>query len=280
MERLKVLLFLVFVCKSSAILAHDYGAYKVGTPYQIEQTTHTPEAVTSLKQQGVASWYGKDFDGKPTANGATFRSNLRMVAHKTLPMPSAVVVRNLENGKQTLGIVSDRGPFSNTEERVVDVSKQVAEDLGFVEQGRARVEIEYLPELSNKLKNNEDVNIDEYLQRYKIDTNLKPSVLQTEIDINQEFADARNIGKTSFVKDYTKAFYVQVGVFEVLQNAQGLYKKLSTDVPKMQLRSETHNIKNYYIVRSGPFESIEMAEKHRKEIEKSCNDCRAMIVII
>jgi rare lipoprotein A len=280
MMRLTVL-FLVLLFRTHSVFAHSYGVYKVGTPYKVDGTQYKPKEVSQYRSQGIASWYGKDFDGKNTANGAIFNSRLRTAAHTTLPMPSAVIIRNLDNGLQTIAVVNDRGPFSHTEDRIIDVSKKVAEDLGFIDQGRANVEIEYIPDLSQKLKNNEDINVDDYLKKYRIkDKNTTPAIVTNNIDINQEFADAKKIGKSIFINDYVKNFYVQVGVFQQLPNAQGLYKKLSNNAPKMQIRSETQDVKNYYVVRSGPFNKMEEAQASKKVIDTHCQDCHAMIIII
>lgn len=273
--------FLLCILWVSSSLAHSYGVYKVGTPYEVSGKKYKPKEVSQYRLQGIASWYGKDFDGKNTANDAKFNSSLRTAAHTTLPMPSAVIIRNLDNGLQTLAVINDRGPFSHTEDRIIDVSKKVAEDLDFIDQGRANVEIEYIPDLSQKLKNNEDINIDEYVKRYRTkDKKTSPAIVTNNIDINQEFTDAKKIGKSVFVNDYVKNFYVQAGVFQQLSNAQGLYKKLSGTTPKMQIRSETQGVKNYYVVRSGPFNTIEEAQASKRIIDQYCTDCHAMIIII
>lgn len=262
-------------------LAHEYGAYKVGNPYEVSGKKFKPKEVSQYRSQGIASWYGKDFDGKKTANGAVFNSNLHTVAHPTLPMPSAIIVRNLSNGLQTVAVVNDRGPFSHTEDRIIDVSKKIAEDLNFITEGRTNVEIEYLPDLSKKLKNGEDIDMDFYLKQYQVaDKNTAPATIANDIDINQEFEEAKKIGRSAFVKDYARNYYVQAGVFSNLTNAQNLYKKLSDNVLKIQLRSETKDDQTYYVVRSGPFENTQEAQSSKQSIDNHCNSCRAMIIMI
>ena len=266
---------------SHQVFAHSYGPYKIGKPYKTSAgKSFTPQEVATLKQKGIASWYGKDFDGKMTANGGIFNSNLLTAAHRTLPMPSAVLITNITNGKMAVVVVNDRGPFSDTESRLIDVSRQAAKNLGFLEHGRANVEVEYIPSLSQKLKDGQDITqseIDDIIDSKKI----QPAQMVQSINIASEFLDGKSIGKTVFNDSKDGQFlYVQAGVFEVLSNAQELYKHLVENIPSVQIRSEKRNAKDFYVVRSGPFENQQMAEMSRSQIENLCKDCNPMIVVI
>ncbi|MCB1175616.1 MAG: septal ring lytic transglycosylase RlpA family protein, partial [Leptospiraceae bacterium] len=88
---------------------------------------------------GVASWYGRDFDGRPTASGDIFDSSKLTAAHKTLPLGSIALVRNLENNKEILVTINDRGPYVG--DRVLDISEYGAELLGYKDQGLTPVQI-------------------------------------------------------------------------------------------------------------------------------------------
>ncbi len=124
--------------------------YKVGNAYNINGVWYYPAEVEGYAEEGIASWYGADFHNKVTANGDTYDMEALTAAHRTLPMPSAVEVRNLDNGRTLTLRVNDRGPFVN--DRIIDVSRRAAELLGFEVQGTARVRIRYLEEPSRKLK--------------------------------------------------------------------------------------------------------------------------------
>ena len=93
-------------------------------------------------QTGKASWYGKDFHGKPTASGTAYNMYERTAAHKTLPLGTYVQVRNLENGRQTVVRINDRGPFIKG--RIIDLSYSAARDIGLIGPGVAKVRIEAL----------------------------------------------------------------------------------------------------------------------------------------
>ncbi|MGV6818961.1 MAG: septal ring lytic transglycosylase RlpA family protein [Parvularcula sp.] len=115
---------------------------KIGNPYKIGGRVYVPHADPNYAEVGEASWYGPKFHGKLTANGELFDENRLTAAHRTLPLPSLVRVRNLENGRTAVLRVNDRGPFAN--DRIIDLSKAAAERLGTKEQGVARVQVEYL----------------------------------------------------------------------------------------------------------------------------------------
>ena len=91
-------------------------------------------------EQGFASWYGNKFHGRQTSNGEVYNMYGMTAAHKNLPIPSYVKVTNLENNRQIVVRVNDRGPFH--EGRVIDLSYAGASKLGFLDRGTARVKVE------------------------------------------------------------------------------------------------------------------------------------------
>ena len=122
--------------------AASAGRYKVGAPYQTQGVWYVPAEQPNYDEQGLASWYGDAFDGKPTANGETFAMQGVSAAHATLPMPSLVEVTNLENGRSLVVRLNDRGPFHPG--RIIDLSRGGAERLGFLAKGTARVRVRYV----------------------------------------------------------------------------------------------------------------------------------------
>jgi rare lipoprotein A len=93
-------------------------------------------------QLGVASWYGKFFEGRATASGVPFNPNQLTCAHRTLPLGSVLRVTNLQNNKSVIVTVNDRGPVPET--RVIDLSRAAAVALGFSDQGLAPVKVELI----------------------------------------------------------------------------------------------------------------------------------------
>lgn len=116
--------------------------YKVGKPYQIDGVWYYPRADWNYDETGIASWYGDEFHGRPTANGETFDMNQVSAAHKTLQLPVDARVTNLENGRSIVVRINDRGPFVNN--RIIDLSRRSAQLLGFERQGTAKVRVQVL----------------------------------------------------------------------------------------------------------------------------------------
>lgn len=110
-------------------------------PYRVFDRQYVPMTERqSFRQSGVASWYGKQFQGKPTAIGEPYDMYAMTGAHPTLPLPSYVRVKNLENDRTVVVRINDRGPFSNG--RIIDLSFAAAAKLGYVEKGTTLVSIE------------------------------------------------------------------------------------------------------------------------------------------
>lgn len=97
---------------------------------------------SGYKTRGIASWYGTKFHKKRTSSGETYNMYAMTAAHKTLPLPTYVRVKNLANGRETVVKVNDRGPFHS--DRIIDLSYAAAAKLGVFPRGTAPVEIEAL----------------------------------------------------------------------------------------------------------------------------------------
>ena len=90
-------------------------------------------------ERGVASWYGKKFHGRPTASRERYNMYAMTAAHRTLPLPTYVRVRNLQNSKSIVVRVNDRGPFVHN--RIIDLSYAAALKLDMIRNGTSLVEI-------------------------------------------------------------------------------------------------------------------------------------------
>jgi rare lipoprotein A len=119
----------------------DLGA---GADVSEERPAPRPRIRRSVRkgQVGVASFYGGEFNGRPTANGETFDERKLTAAHRTLRLGTQVRVTNLENRKSVVVTVNDRGPYVGG--RVIDLSRRAAHVLDFVDDGTARVRVQPL----------------------------------------------------------------------------------------------------------------------------------------
>ncbi len=116
--------------------------FKVGEPYLVGGRWYYPKFVTAYDATGIASWYGTSYDGHRTANGEIYDVDALTAAHPTLQLPSLVRVTNLDNGRSLVLRVNDRGPFVGN--RLIDLSRAAARELGFEDRGLARVHVQYL----------------------------------------------------------------------------------------------------------------------------------------
>ncbi len=103
--------------------------------------TYTPQTGHSAySAEGLASWYGRRFQGKKTASGELYDMYAMTAAHPTLPIPSYARVTSLGNGKTVVVRINDRGPFHS--DRIIDLSYTAAHKLGFLGHGSTRVRVE------------------------------------------------------------------------------------------------------------------------------------------
>ncbi len=101
-----------------------------------------PEPAITAIAGGNASYYGRKFHGRRTASGEAFDMRAMTAAHRTLPFGTLVQVTNPRNGKSVTVRINDRGPFHGN--RVIDVSRAAAEQLGLIQRGHGRVELALL----------------------------------------------------------------------------------------------------------------------------------------
>jgi len=115
----------------------NYGngpVYEVnGKLYNVLDTSY------GYRERGVASWYGTKFHGRPTSSREPYDMHEMTAAHKTLPLPTYVRVRNLSNNRSIVVRVNDRGPF--VDNRIIDLSYAAAVKLDMIRDGTSLVEV-------------------------------------------------------------------------------------------------------------------------------------------
>ena len=263
-------IFLLVGCSETTFLINsakrigswgDDPIYKVGNPYKINGQWYYPAVDYQYDEIGIASWYGPGFHGKTTANGEIFDQNKISAAHKTLPMPSVVKVTNLENGIVLNEVrVNDRGPFARN--RIIDLSKKAAEELGFIKNGVAKVRVEILEDESRKFvtADTKGVMVAESAEITKINKkNLLPDLPGKNKDKQDTITkDSQN----SILND--KELLIQVGAFTDHRNAKSLIQKLTEF--KAYINRVFINNKYLYRVRIGPIKDLERANHMKKKL--------------
>ena len=120
-------------------------------PYVVKGERYYPiPDAEGFVQTGKASWYGKKFHGRPTANGEIYDMYKKSAAHKTLPLGTYVKVLKLSDRRETIVRINDRGPF--VKGRIIDLSYAAAKEIGLVGPGVSRVKIVALGRQVAKLK--------------------------------------------------------------------------------------------------------------------------------
>jgi rare lipoprotein A len=114
--------------------------YGNGPEYEVfGQAYQVMDSSSGYKERGVASWYGKKFHGRLTSNREPYDMYAMTAAHKTLPLPTYVKVRNLRNDRSIIVRVNDRGPFVHN--RIIDLSYAAALKLDMIRDGTSLVEV-------------------------------------------------------------------------------------------------------------------------------------------
>ena len=178
------------------------------------------DSARGYDQQGKASWYGPGFHGKLTSTRETYDMYAMTAAHKSLPLPCYVEVTNLQNGRQIVVRVNDRGPF--VEGRIIDLSYVAAQKLDMIEAGTAPVRVRALTTPTQQVLNYEKLpDGDPGLARgaLHVEQNTAPQVT---------VSTDRNIIETPAVyQNHAASYYLQMGAFSEADNAYALQARLS-----------------------------------------------------
>jgi len=199
---------------------------KTGAPYVIKGITYYPlENVSGdYTETGVSSWYGKDFHGKKTANGEIYNMYDMTAAHKTLPIPTFIHVKNLDNGKEVVVRINDRGPFSKG--RILDLSYAAAETLDMINSGTAQVKLTVLSQTTNRLRTeNKDIDINKGAYIVQIGSF---SVQSNAARLAAKYANAV-VRKTEV--DSVFYYRVQLQGYQSKQEAEAAAKKFENEYP-------------------------------------------------
>lgn len=215
-------------------------------------------------QEGLASVYPENHEGKSTASGEKYSFRKATCAHLNLPFGTLVKVINLENNLSVVLRVNDRGPF--VPDRIVQVSKSAAEKLAFGNSGVAKVKIEVVEEDGKAVVmpiavTNPNGNETLVKESVKPDSSVKPVIKPVETP--NEFY------KLDISKFDLTGFTIQIGSFKELANLL----KISGDA-KSNLKTEVFvqvssiNNEKVYKLYIGRFPSKIEAEKEKEKVAK------------
>jgi rare lipoprotein A len=132
-----------FVCSCAFLLALLVAGCTGASPRFTFARAATPAPGSfALAEEGVASYYADEFNGRTTSNGEVYDMHQLTAAHRTLPFNSKVLVTNRSNGKSVTVRINDRGPFKD--DRVIDLSLEAAKQIDMIGPGTAPVSLQVL----------------------------------------------------------------------------------------------------------------------------------------
>ena len=187
---------------------------RYGNPGSYRVFGKTYNVLTSSKgyhERGLASWYGTKFHRMRTSSGDAYNMYELTAAHKTLPLPSYIRVKNLDNGRQAIVKVNDRGPFHSG--RIIDLSYAAAVKLGVFPKGTAHVEIEAVSSPGKAVP----------VGRYYLQVGVyKSSKLAESFRIRLKKSTSTRV----FVEKYKQQYIVKIGPFANRNYGESLQTKL------------------------------------------------------
>ena len=228
---------------------------------------YTLRTATGFTERGIASWYGNPFHGQRTSSGEIYDMYRMTGAHKQLPLPTYVQVRNLDNGRTATLKVNDRGPFKDN--RVIDLSYAAALKLGVVASGTAFVEIRALDERGLP----SGATTGERVPGSAISTPM-PAVVVPAPPVRAIAPPALTYAPptpqpASVPTPVPSGMYLQVGAYAQRRNAEKIFAQLARVVMTgVEIREIKSNNKVFYRVQIGPLSSTESADQVVSALEK------------
>lgn len=195
------------------------------------------------REEGIASWYGTKFHGRPTSSGEPYDLYAMTAAHKSLPLPTYVKVENLNNGRSVVVRVNDRGPFHPN--RIIDLSYAAAVKLGIDKTGTGLVRV------STTGPGQQPAGAPD-----------KPRAAPRVAPRVAPRAAPRAAPRPANARQPARQFFIQFGAFTQRANAQALKDRLA-GLRSRLVRIHTARIrgKTFYQVRLGPLRSIAQADE-------------------
>jgi rare lipoprotein A len=186
---------------------------------------------SDIYQTGIASWYGKKFHNRRTANGEIYDMNKLTAAHKKLPFNTIVEVENLDNHKKTIVRINDRGPF--VKGRIIDLSYKAAGRIGMTAEGTAPVNLRLVD------------------SRYEKPTAYGEAPENTIPNKRIEEVEDANC-------------YIQAGAFNSEENAKKMVRRLKETLPGVSFG--IYNDAGFFKVKTEPVYTKLIAEYHKKNL--------------
>lgn len=222
-------------------------------PYSVFGVRYLPIGENqAYRQEGIASWYGRKFHGKKTANGETYDMYAMTAAHPTLPIPSYARVTSKVNGNSITVRINDRGPFHPG--RIIDLSYVAAAKLGLIGPGSGRVTVQAIT--------NADILAGNYPGASRLAA-VSPAPVQTIPIAPPPPPPPATMTATSLTPSapLSGGIYLQFGAFASADNANALAERVNTEIDESLGQARISHQPPLYKVVLGPFASKDMARQ-------------------
>ena len=251
------------------------------------------DSAVGYEEEGIASWYGKKFHGRRTSSGEIYDMYAMTAAHKSVPLPTYMEVIRVSTGKRIVVRVNDRGPFHHN--RIIDLSYAAAKKLGMAKDGIARVRIRALqPGNSRRTAgrktptprsdNSTDTTTRVKKKSHNTTANKKlyapVRVEQRQINDTPTISDTNSRQMDTYtaesrISTTTKAsqkdgFFIQLGIFRDIKNAQRLYQRaMRLQEEILHMITQEKQGETFYNVRLGPIYDIQIADRIINRLPRS-----------
>jgi rare lipoprotein A len=244
-------------------------------PYEVLGKSYTPITQDrAVRERGLASWYGRKFHGRRTANGEVYDMYAMTAAHKTLPLPSYARVRNPANGREIVVRVNDRGPFHAG--RIIDLSYTAALRLGVL-NGVAPVEVERITfdEIRTGAWRRDGTMAAAPLAPPAVVADDRPAVpvagdplpvaavADTSADAPSEAAAARPLSSAA------RGFWIQLGAFRQRDGAESFQRRVGADLDWIAPLLAVFDDASLYRLQAGPYPSRDEARASAERVREA-----------
>lgn len=225
-----------------------------------------PTTMATLDKTVLTVVYGDEFVGYPTANGEIYTHAAMTAAHPDLPLPSLVHISNPANGQEVVVRVNDRGPFESG--AGLQVSKKVAQTLGLSETGQGQTTMRYLGAAPAVMTNTSAPAIQPMLASYQPTDTFEQDLYKPATTVAQPLAPepAAFRAPASLNDGSTEQYFIQVGSFSDIGNAQELSRKLGSHTPVNIIPARVNGA-DFFRVHVGPVSSRQAAQELRNDLD-------------
>ncbi len=234
-------------------------------------------AQVGFTQEGMASYYANEFEGRTTASGERFSHKKATCSHMSIPFGALIKITNLENNTTAIVRVNDRGPF--VPDRIVDVSQSVAERLGMIGKGTVKVRIEvvdnngYSVQKAEPVQQSQKPEIPVVTNQPKVE---KETAITKKTETTEKVEEKKKETELFTLKveaSEAKGFSIQIGSYKELVNVLRIAADIQNTTKKeTKIQVTTINGEKIYRLMVGYFSNRKEAETAKEKIAKVYKD--------